>query len=73
MTTKRLYKNAAEGENQGFQFGGAFLFILAQLSVTLSPLNDKGSALDLLVLCQKMKYPPLYEGYLLSDQLPIKQ
>jgi len=42
VTVKGSHKNAAEGENQGFQFGGAFLILLTGLSVTLSPLNDKG-------------------------------
>jgi len=46
VTVNNSHKIAAEGENQGFQFGGAFLFIVALLSVTLSPLNDKGFTLD---------------------------
>jgi len=51
VTAESPHKNAAEGENQGFQFGGAFIFILMQITVTLSPLNDKGSALDPIGLC----------------------
>jgi len=29
VTVEKLHKNTAERENQGFQFGGAFLFTVA--------------------------------------------